>query len=69
PWTTHINPEAKRITRGWLEPAAASAAPERRFQFERIGYFVAARVDHRPDAPAFNRIVTLRDTWAKQAGA
>jgi glutaminyl-tRNA synthetase len=69
PWTTHINPEAKRITRGWLEPAAASAAPEQRFQFERIGYFVADRVDHRPDAPVFNRIVTLRDTWAKQAGA
>ncbi|TAM33012.1 MAG: glutamine--tRNA ligase/YqeY domain fusion protein [Rhodanobacter sp.] len=68
PWTTHINPEAKRITRGWLEPAAASAAPEQRFQFERIGYFVADRVDHRSDAPVFNRIVTLRDTWAKQAG-
>ncbi|EIL97337.1 glutamine--tRNA ligase/YqeY domain fusion protein [Rhodanobacter sp. 115] len=69
PWTAHINPEAKRITRGWLEPAAASAAPEQRFQFERIGYFVADRVDHRPGAPVFNRIVTLRDTWAKQAGA
>ncbi len=69
PWTVHINPEAKRITRGWLEPAAASAEPEQRFQFERIGYFVADRVDHRSDAPVFNRIVTLRDTWAKQAGA
>ncbi|SFK67243.1 glutamine--tRNA ligase/YqeY domain fusion protein [Rhodanobacter glycinis] len=69
PWTAHINPEAKRITRGWLEPAAAGAAAEQRFQFERIGYFVADRVDHRPDAPVFNRIVTLRDTWAKQAGA
>ena len=69
PWTTHINPQAKRITRGWLEPAAASAAPEQRFQFERIGYFVADRVDHRPDAPVFNRIVTVHDTLAIQAGA
>jgi glutaminyl-tRNA synthetase len=64
-WIEHINPEAKRVGRGWLEPAAAHAGPEQRFQFERLGYFVADRVDHRPDAPVFNRTVTLRDTWAK----
>jgi glutaminyl-tRNA synthetase len=68
PWTAHVNPDAKRVVRGWLEPAAAAAEPEQRFQFERIGYFVADRVDHRPAAPVFNRIVTLRDTWARQAG-
>ncbi|WP_424683316.1 glutamine--tRNA ligase/YqeY domain fusion protein [Frateuria sp. YIM B11624] len=66
-WIEHINPEAKRVGRGWLEPSAAKAEPEQRFQFERLGYFVADRVDHRPDAPVFNRTVTLRDTWAKQA--
>jgi glutaminyl-tRNA synthetase len=66
-WIEHINPDAKRVGRGWLEPAAAQAEPEQRFQFERLGYFVADRVDHRPDAPVFNRTVTLRDTWAKQA--
>ncbi|SEJ42387.1 glutamine--tRNA ligase/YqeY domain fusion protein [Frateuria terrea] len=65
-WIEHINPDAKRVGRGWLEPAAANAEPEQRFQFERLGYFVADRVDHRPDAPVFNRTVTLRDTWAKQ---
>ncbi|HEV2620623.1 MAG TPA: glutamine--tRNA ligase/YqeY domain fusion protein [Frateuria sp.] len=68
-WIEHINPDAKRVGRGWLEPAAAQAEPEQRFQFERLGYFVADRLDHRPDAPVFNRTVTLRDTWAKQAGA
>jgi glutaminyl-tRNA synthetase len=67
-WIEHINPEAKRIVRGWLEPSAAGAAPEQQFQFERIGYFVADRLDHRAEAPVFNRTVTLRDTWAKQAG-
>ncbi len=67
-WLEHINPEAKRVVRGWLEPAAAAAAPEQRYQFERLGYFVADRVDHRAEAPVFNRTVTLRDTWAKQAG-
>ena len=46
-----------------MEPAAADAAPEQSFQFERIGYFVADRRDHQSDAPVFNRSVTLRDTW------
>jgi len=66
-WIEHINPDAKRVGRGWLEPAAANAEPEQRFQFERLGYFVADRIDHRPDAPVFNRTVTLRDTWSKQS--
>jgi glutaminyl-tRNA synthetase len=39
----------------------------RHYQFERIGYFVADRRDHRSDAPVFNRSVTLRDTWAAKA--
>ena len=67
-WLVHLNPEAKRVLKAWLEPAAADAAPEQRYQFERLGYFVADRVDHRAQAPVFNRIVTLRDTWARQAG-
>ena len=67
-WLDHVNPEAKRVVQAWLEPAAAAVAPEQRFQFERLGYFVADRVDHCADAPVFNRTVTLRDTWAKQTG-
>jgi glutaminyl-tRNA synthetase len=68
-WLDHVNPQAKQVVRGWLEPAAANVDPEQRFQFERLGYFVADRVDHRATAPVFNRTVTLRDTWAAQAGA
>jgi len=67
-WLEHINPEAKRVLRAWLEPAAAAADAEQRFQFERLGYFVADRVEHQAQAPVFNRTVTLRDTWARQAG-
>jgi glutaminyl-tRNA synthetase len=67
-WIEHINPEAKRIVQAWVEPSAAAAEPEQRFQFERLGYFVADRLDHRADKPVFNRTVTLRDTWAKQGG-
>jgi glutaminyl-tRNA synthetase len=59
----HLNPASKRSVRGYLEPAAAQAAPEQSFQFERTGYFVADRRDHTPAAPVFNRSVTLRDTW------
>jgi glutaminyl-tRNA synthetase len=46
-----------------VEPAAAVAAPEQSYQFERTGYFVADRRDHAPASPVFNRSVTLRDTW------
>ena len=67
-WLEHVNPQAKRVVQAWLEPAAACAEPEQRYQFERLGYFVADRVDHRATAPVFNRTVTLRDVWAKPAG-
>jgi glutaminyl-tRNA synthetase len=48
-----------------LEPALGDSAPGDFFQFERLGYFVADRVDSKPGKPVFNRIVTLRDSWAK----
>ena len=48
-----------------IEPALALAGPGARFQFERLGYFVADSRDHAPGAPVFNRTVTLRDTWGK----
>ncbi|GHD74547.1 glutamine--tRNA ligase [Luteimonas padinae] len=63
----HLNPDSRVSVRGWVEPAAAGAAPEQSFQFERLGYFVADRREHRDDSPVFNRSVTLRDTWAAKA--
>ena len=63
-----INPGSRTVVRGYVEPAAAAAAPEANLQFERLGYFVADRSDHREEAPVFNRSVTLRDTWAARAG-
>ncbi|MGV8961237.1 MAG: glutamine--tRNA ligase/YqeY domain fusion protein [Stenotrophomonas sp.] len=61
----YLNPESRRTVTGYVEPAAATALPEQSFQFERTGYFVADRRDHRADKPVFNRSVTLRDTWTK----
>ena len=63
----HLNPDSRRTAIGYVEPSAAEATPETAFQFERMGYFVADRRDHRSDAPVFNRAVTLRDTWAAKA--
>lgn len=63
----HLNPQSRRVVCGYVEPAAAHAAPETPFQFERIGYFVADRYDHSPDRPVFNRSVTLRDAWSGKA--
>ncbi|MBI4189194.1 MAG: glutamine--tRNA ligase, partial [Betaproteobacteria bacterium] len=61
-----LNPDSKHVITAYLEPALRNAKPEERFQFERHGYFVADRVDSKPDAPVFNRAVTLRDSWTKQ---
>jgi len=63
-WLADLNPDSMRVQAAWIEPALGGATPESRFQFERIGYFVADRRDHRPDRPVFNRTVGLRDTWA-----
>ncbi len=55
----YLNPESRCSVRGYVEPAAADAAPEQSFQFERMGYFVADRFDHSVEAPVFNRSVSL----------
>ena len=60
----YLNPQSRTVVSGYVEPAAAIAAPETAFQFERTGYFVADRLDHTANKPVFNRAVTLRDTWA-----
>jgi glutaminyl-tRNA synthetase len=60
-----INPHSLTIVKqAWIEPDLAAALPEERFQFEREGYFVADRYDHRPDRPVFNRTIALRDSWS-----
>jgi glutaminyl-tRNA synthetase len=65
----HLNPDSRTVIQAWLESSLADVAPESVFQFERLGYFVADRHDHAADKPVFNRVVTLRDTWAKAANS
>ncbi|MFN6401797.1 MAG: glutamine--tRNA ligase/YqeY domain fusion protein [Planctomycetota bacterium] len=61
----NINPSSKTILHAVIEPALSQIQPGTRVQFERNGYYCADEVDSKPGAPVFNRIVTLKDTWAK----
>ncbi len=61
-----LNPESLGALNSCkLEPGLAQAGVEDRFQFERQGYFCLDARDSTPEKPVFNRIVTLRDSWAK----
>lgn len=65
---TFLNPASLTILDTcMLEPALAKAGPEDRFQFERQGYFCLDAEAGSPGRPVFNRIVTLRDSWAKHS--
>ena len=63
PFTDFLNPESIKEITAYAEPAAKNLPAESRWQFERIGYFVTDRKDHRPEQPVFNRTVTLKDSW------
>ena len=57
-----LNPNSYQVLQGWLEPGI-QAAPESVWQFERLGYFVADRLESTVEKPVINRAVTLRDSW------
>ena len=61
-----INPHSLEVLSAKCEPALADARPEERYQFERLGYFVLDP-DSAREKQVWNRTVTLRDTWAKEA--
>lgn len=61
-----LNPDSMEILTSCLvESGLAEAALDRRYQFLRQGYFTLDRVDASPQNLVFNRIVSLRDSWAK----
>ncbi|EMI42399.1 glutaminyl-tRNA synthetase [Rhodopirellula sp. SWK7] len=62
----HLNPDSLSTTTAFVEPALCEAKVGDRVQFERLGYYVVDQ-DSRDDEMVFNRIVGLRDTWAKIA--
>jgi glutaminyl-tRNA synthetase len=60
-----MNEDSLKVCQGFVEPSLLAATEEDRYQFEREGYFCIDRVDSKPEKLVFNRIVGLRDTWAK----
>ncbi len=64
-FTETINPDSLQVlTNCKFDPILAKADGDMRYQFERLGYFYADK-EHSATQPVYNRIVTLRDTWAK----
>lgn len=60
-----LNPDSLEEVDAQLEPGLSATSPGDTFQFERLGYFCADTVLHSKETPVFNRVVTLRDAWAK----
>ena len=60
-----LNPDSLEVVAAKLEPSLADLEVGEDVQFERLGYFALDSKDDRPDARVFNRVVTLRDSWAK----
>ncbi|MEA3513634.1 MAG: glutamine--tRNA ligase/YqeY domain fusion protein [Campylobacterota bacterium] len=56
----------KIIKDALIEPAVIDDKPDIRFQFEREGYFYADPIDYTSEKPVFNKIVGLKDSWAKK---
>jgi len=62
-----LNPNSLQIIKNALiEPAVITQKPDERFQFERQGYFYADPIDYSDEHPVFNKIVGLKDSWAKK---
>jgi glutaminyl-tRNA synthetase len=67
-FTKHLNPKSVEVlATGRVESTLKDAAKGNRYQFERMGYF-SVDPDSSDDKLVFNRIATLRDSWAKVAG-
>ena len=65
-WKDDLNPDSLVvIDNAFVEASLADAEAGVQYQFEREGYF--CRDSGTPDRLVFNRIVTLRDSWAKIA--
>jgi len=61
-----LNPRSLEVLSSCrVEPGLKGAAPQSRYQFERLGYFCVDALDSSDKKLVFNRTVSLRDTWAR----
>ena len=64
-----LNPDSLRIaTDARVEPALAQAPAGHRVQFLRLGYFCVDPATGADGTVRWNRIITLRDAWARAHG-
>jgi len=63
-WLDYLNPNSLQVVTALAEPMLKDAKAGEQYQFLRLGYF-CTDPDSTPAKPVFNRIVTLKDTWAK----
>ncbi len=65
-FSASLNPNSLTVAaNAKLEPMLGAGSPGDCFQFERNGYFIVDTQDSQAGLPVFNRITTLRDSWAK----
>jgi glutaminyl-tRNA synthetase len=62
----HLNPHSLEMVTAKCEPSLRDAKSDLRYQFERLAYF-ALDNESQPGKLVFNRTITLKDTWAKEA--
>ncbi len=62
----YINPGSLQIKHAFIEPSLKNAGTSIAYQFIRKGYFCLDKDSH-PGNLIFNRTVTLKDAWAKEA--
>ena len=60
-----VNPDSLEIITAFVEPSLQSAKIGTQFQFQRLGYFNVDD-DSTSEKLVFNKIVGLRDSWAKK---
>lgn len=60
-----VNPDSLSIQNAKIEPSLTTLAVGQRVQFQRLGYYTLD-TDATPSNLVFNKIVGLRDTWAKK---
>jgi len=63
---THLNPHSLEVITAQCESSLATASASDRYQFERLAYFALDK-DSAPGKLVFNRTITLKDNWAKEA--
>jgi glutaminyl-tRNA synthetase len=64
---TVLNPESLVVhANAVIEPGVLQDAIGSRYQFERTGYFISDAEDSTAERLVFNRIISLRDGWAKE---